>query len=159
MRLLTVSLEPPEGTMTMLTKLPDIMIEPVVRAALLEDLGRAGDITSDAVVPADAQARALLVAREPGTVAGLDFARMAFALLDARITVNAWRQDGARLKPGDIIAEIVGPARAILSGERVALNFLGHLSGIASATDTIADAITHTRTKISCTGKLHRDYL
>jgi len=133
--------------------LPDIMIEPAVRAALLEDLGRAGDITSDAVIPPEAQARVALVARERGVVAGLDFARIAFALVDPAIRFTPRLDDGARLQPSDIIAEIEGPARGILTAERVALNFLGHLSGIASATRGIADAIAHTRAKISCTRK------
>ena len=133
--------------------LPDIMIEPAVRAALLEDLGRAGDITSDAVIPPEAQARVALVAREHGVVAGLDFARIAFALVDPAIRFTPRLDDGARLQPSDIIAEIEGPARGILTAERVALNFLGHLSGIASATRGIADAIAHTRAKISCTRK------
>ena len=136
-----------------LLSLPDIMIEPAVRAALLEDLGRAGDITSDAVIPPEAQARVALVARERGVVAGVDFARIAFALVDPGIRFIPRLDDGARLQPGDIIADIEGPARGILTAERVALNFLGHLSGIASATRGIADAIAHTRAKISCTRK------
>jgi nicotinate-nucleotide pyrophosphorylase (carboxylating) len=138
--------------MTLLA-LPDIMIEPSVRAALLEDLGRAGDITSDAVIPPEAQARVTLVAREYGVVAGLDFARIACKLVDPAIRFVPRLADGARLNPGDIIADIEGPARGILTAERVALNFLGHLSGIASATRGIADAIAHTKAKISCTRK------
>ncbi|MCB5944015.1 carboxylating nicotinate-nucleotide diphosphorylase [Acidocella sp. KAb 2-4] len=136
-----------------LLSLPDIMIEPAVRAALLEDLGRAGDITSDAVIPPATQARVALVAREPGVVAGLDFARLTFRLVDPQIRFAPRLEDGARLQPGDIIADIDGPARGILTGERVALNFLGHLSGIASATRGIADAIAHTGAKITCTRK------
>ena len=136
-----------------LLSLPDIMIEPAVRAALLEDLGRAGDITSDAVIPPAIQARVALVAREPGVVAGLDFARLTFRLVDPQIRLTPRLEDGARLQPGDIIADIDGPARGILTGERVALNFLGHLSGIASATRGIADAIAHTGAKITCTRK------
>jgi nicotinate-nucleotide pyrophosphorylase (carboxylating) len=129
------------------------MIEPCVRAALLEDLGRAGDITSDAVIPADTMATVALVAREPGVLAGLDFARQAFALIDPHITLTAAFEDGTRLTPGTVIATITGPARGILTAERVALNFLGHLSGIASATATIADSISHTKAKITCTRK------
>jgi nicotinate-nucleotide pyrophosphorylase (carboxylating) len=136
-----------------LAPLPNIMIEQAVRAALLEDLGRAGDITSDSVIPAATQAKVAMVAREPGVAAGLDFCACAFALVDPRIVFTARMQDGDRLKPGDVLAEISGPARGILTGERVALNFLGHLSGIASATRGIADAIAHTRAKISCTRK------
>ncbi|MGO9816667.1 MAG: carboxylating nicotinate-nucleotide diphosphorylase [Acidocella sp.] len=136
-----------------LLSLPDIMIEPAVRAALLEDMGRAGDITSDAVIPPETQARVALVARERGVVAGLDFARVAFALVDPAIRFAPRLDDGARLQPGDIIADIEGPARGILTAERVALNFLGHLSGITSATRGIADAIAHTKAKVSCTRK------
>jgi len=136
-----------------LAPLPNIMIEQAVRAALLEDLGRAGDITSDAVIPAAAQARVAMVAREAGVAAGLDFCKAAFALVDPAIVFTPHLVDGGRLFPGDVLAEISGPARGILTGERVALNFLGHLSGIASATRGIADAIAHTHAKISCTRK------
>lgn len=136
-----------------LAPLPSIMIEQAVRAALLEDLGRAGDITSDSVIPAATQAQVAMVAREAGVVAGLDFCACAFALVDPSIVFTPRLVDGARLMPGDKLAEIAGPARGILTGERVALNFLGHLSGIATATRGIADAIAHTGAKISCTRK------
>lgn len=136
-----------------LSPLPAIMIEQAVRAALLEDLGRAGDITSDAVIPADAQAQVAMVARETGVVAGLDFCRIAFALIDPAIVFTPRLADGTRVAPDDVLADIAGPARGILTAERVALNFLGHLSGIASATRGIADSIAHTRTKLSCTRK------
>jgi len=132
---------------------PFIMIEPAVRAALLEDLGRAGDITTDAVVPADVRTKTALVARQPGVVAGLDFALTAFRLLDADITVTIDRPDGTRVMPGDRIAMISGPARGILTAERTALNFLCHLSGIASATRGIVDAIAGTRAQVCCTRK------
>jgi nicotinate-nucleotide pyrophosphorylase (carboxylating) len=136
-----------------LSPLPQVMIEPAVRAALLEDLGRAGDITSDAVIPAAARAQVALVAREAGVIAGLDFCQCAFALIDPAISFTPRLADGARVAPGDVLADISGPARGILTAERVALNYLGHLSGIASATRGIADAIAHTRAKISCTRK------
>jgi nicotinate-nucleotide pyrophosphorylase (carboxylating) len=136
-----------------LSKLPEIMIEPCVRAALLEDLGRAGDITSDAVIAPETPATVALVAREPGVIAGLDFARVAFRLIDPGITMRIQLEDGAAVTPGDIIAEISGPARGILTAERVALNFLGHLSGIATATAGIAASIRHTGAKITCTRK------
>jgi len=129
------------------------MIEPAVRAALLEDLGRAGDITSDAVIAADCMANVALMAREDGVIAGLDFARLAFALIDPAISFAVMLGDGSRVAPGQMIAQISGPARGILTAERVALNFLGHLSGIASATSGIARAIAHTKAKISCTRK------
>lgn len=133
--------------------LPAIMIEPMVRAALLEDLGRAGDLTSDSIVPADARTTCALMARQPGVVAGLDFALTAFRLIDPRIEYVVERADGTRLKPGDLIATISGPARGVLTAERTALNFLCHLSGVASATRGIADAIAGTKAQICCTRK------
>ncbi len=133
--------------------LPDLLVEPLVRAALVEDLGRAGDITTDALVPADLQARGAFVARQPGTLAGLGLAALAFRLVDPAVVLTAERQDGDRVQPGDVIARLAGPARGILTGERVALNFMGHLSGIATATAAIVDAIAHTRARITCTRK------
>ena len=133
--------------------LPSIMIEPAVRAALLEDLGRAGDLTTDSIVPADAVARTVLVARQPGVVAGLDFAACAFRLIDPRIEVSVALPDGSRLREGETIATISGPARGMLTAERTALNFLCHLSGIASATRGIVDAIEGYRAQVCCTRK------
>ena len=133
--------------------LPAVMIEPLVRAALLEDLGRAGDLTSDAIIPADAMARAVLQAREPGVVAGLDLAETAFRLIDARLSFEVLKGDGERVAPGDDIAVVEGPARGLLTAERVALNFLGHLSGVASATASIVDAIAGTKAKVVDTRK------
>ncbi|CAH2605595.1 putative nicotinate-nucleotide pyrophosphorylase [carboxylating] (plasmid) [Rhodovastum atsumiense] len=133
--------------------LPLVMTEPLVRAALLEDLGRAGDITTDAIVPADATARVALVARQPGVVAGLDLALQAFRLIDPRIEVAVERPDGSTLLRGDVIATLAGPARGLLTAERVALNFLCHLSGVASATARIVAAVHGTRAAICCTRK------
>lgn len=133
--------------------LPPIMIEPPVRATLLEDLGRAGDLTTDSIVPADARTTCVLMARQPGVVAGLDFALTAFRLIDPRIECVVDRPDGSRLVPGDRIATISGPARGILTAERTALNFLSHLSGVASATRGIADAIAETKARVCCTRK------
>jgi nicotinate-nucleotide pyrophosphorylase (carboxylating) len=133
--------------------LPAIMIEPAVRAALLEDLGRAGDLTTDAIVPADVTTTCALVARQPGVLAGLDFSLWAFRLIDPRVDVRVVLPDGSRLQPGDLIATVTGPARGILTGERVALNFLSHLSGVASATRGIADAIAGTKAQVCCTRK------
>lgn len=133
--------------------LPLIMVEPSVRAALLEDLGRAGDLTTDSIVPADARTECVMVARQPGVVCGLDYALTAFRLIDPDIRVRVERPDGSRLQPGDTIASVTGSARGILTAERVALNFLGHLSGVASATRGIADAIAHTKAQVCCTRK------
>jgi nicotinate-nucleotide pyrophosphorylase (carboxylating) len=130
-----------------------IMVEPLVRAALLEDLGRAGDLTTDAIVPAGLAARAAMVARETGVVAGLDLAKLAFALIDPNIAVQVETDDGATVTTGGVIARISGPARGILIAERTALNLLGHLSGIASGTAFIVAAVRGTKAKITCTRK------
>jgi len=133
--------------------LPDLLVEPVVRAALLEDLGRAGDLTTDAIVPATARARTALVARQRGVVAGLDAASMAFRLVDPSIEIAIARPDGTPLAPGDRIATIAGPARGMLTAERVALNFLGHLSGVASGAATLVEAVRGHKARICCTRK------
>ena len=133
--------------------LPDLMLEPLVRSALLEDLGRAGDLTTDAIVPADAQAELRLVARQEGVLAGLDMARLAFRALDAQSRFEPVLRDGSELAPGQEIARIHGSARAILTAERVALNYLCHLSGVASATHSIAEAIKPFGTRVTCTRK------
>jgi nicotinate-nucleotide pyrophosphorylase (carboxylating) len=133
--------------------LPQIMIEPLVRMALLEDLGRAGDLTTDAIVPAAHRATTLLVARQSGVVAGLDLARLAFQLIDPLIEMDVERGDGAALAPGDLIATISGPARGILTAERVALNLLCRLSGIATATASVVTAVRDYKADIVCTRK------
>ena len=135
------------------SSLPTIMIEPLVRMALLEDLGRAGDLTTDAIVPIDRRATTLLVARQPGVVAGIDLARLAFQLIDPAIEMRTERVDGTALAPGAVIATITGPARGILTAERVALNFLCRLSGIATATASVVAAVRDFKTRIVCTRK------
>jgi len=139
-------------TMT-LPPLPRLMIEAPVRAALLEDLGRAGDLTTDAIVPQDCRATMELVARQPGVVAGLDAAQLAFALVDPAIEISVDRPDGSEVAPGTRIARLRGPARGILTAERVALNFLGRLSGVASATHALVRAVEGHRARICCTRK------
>jgi len=136
-----------------LAPLPAIMLEPLVRNALLEDLGRAGDITSDAIIPADARVSAVLAARQPGVVAGLDLAVLAFRLIDLRIEIETARPDGASVGAGQVIATLRGPARGMLTAERVALNFLSHLSGIASATASVVAAVRGHKAQIVCTRK------
>ncbi len=133
--------------------LPDLMLEPLVRSALLEDLGRAGDLTTDAIVPADAQAELRLVARQEGVLAGLDMARLAFRALDAQSRFEPVLRDGSELAPGQEIARIHGSARASLTAERVALHYLCHLSGVATATASIARAIADTGARVTCTRK------
>lgn len=133
--------------------LSPLMVEDQVRAALSEDLGRAGDITSQATIAPGSLARAELNAREEGVVAGLDLARAAFRLMDPEIRFEAFVKDGDRLSPGTAIARVSGPARAVLSAERVALNFLMHLCGVASYTARFAAEIAHTQARVCCTRK------
>ena len=136
-----------------LTPLPAVMLEPLVRAALLEDLGLAGDITTDAIVPPGLQIVTALVARQPGVVAGLELAALAFQLISPDIVVEVHKPDGGRLSAMEAIATVRGPAGAILTAERVALNFLSHLSGIATATASVADALAGSKTRVTCTRK------
>jgi nicotinate-nucleotide pyrophosphorylase (carboxylating) len=137
----------------MIEPLPSLLVEPIVRAALLEDLGRAGDITTDAVIPATARFDGVIAARQPGIIAGIDAARIAFALLDPAIEVIVVKPDGTAIAKGDVVARIAGPARGILSAERVALNFVCRLSGIATATARLVDAAKPHRARITCTRK------
>ena len=140
--------------MTMMTEaLPTLLLEPIVRAALLEDLGRAGDITSDAVLPATARCRGAIVARASGTIAGTDAAALAFRLLDPGIKVTIERPDGMEVAPGTSVMRIDGPARTVLGAERVALNLLCHLSGIATATAALVRAARPHAARICCTRK------
>ena len=137
----------------MVAPLPYVMLEPMVRAALLEDLGRAGDLTTDTIVPADARARMTIRARQAGVVAGLDLARLAFRLVDPAIALTIETPDGAALQPGVVVGRLEGPARGLLTAERTALNFLCHLSGIASVTRGMVEAVAHTRATIVDTRK------
>jgi nicotinate-nucleotide pyrophosphorylase (carboxylating) len=130
-----------------------LLVEPIVRRALEEDIGRAGDLTSDLIIPEDQSGSARLVGRAPGTVAGLLCVECAFQVLDVSARLDATLQDGCRLAPGETIATVSGRTRAILGAERVALNFLGHLSGIATATRQLVDAVAGTGARIVCTRK------
>jgi nicotinate-nucleotide pyrophosphorylase (carboxylating) len=130
-----------------------LLAEPIVRAALLEDLGRAGDITTDAVVPADARIEAVIAARQPGVLAGLDVALLAFELLDSTLELKPLCADGARVERGQTVARISGHARPVLAAERTALNLLCRLSGVATATRSLADAVAGYKAKIVCTRK------
>jgi len=136
-----------------LNPLSPLLYEPLVRVALLEDLGRAGDITTDAIVPAEQRASLKLRARQHGVIAGLDVARCAFQAVSPDVRIEVARPDGSVVAPGDVIATISGPARALLTGERVALNFLCHLSGVATAAASLVSAVKGTRAQIVCTRK------
>jgi nicotinate-nucleotide pyrophosphorylase (carboxylating) len=133
--------------------LSPLVIEDAVRRALEEDLGRAGDITSAATIPAGKKARARLAARKPGVLAGLACGAEAFRQLDPAIEFHAKKRDGDALKAGDVVADIAGDAHAVLTAERVALNFTTHLSGIATLTAAFVAKVKHTRAKIVCTRK------
>ncbi|GJD62472.1 carboxylating nicotinate-nucleotide diphosphorylase [Methylobacterium frigidaeris] len=137
-----------------LPPLPRLLVEPVVRAALLEDLGRAGDLTTDSIVPAEARFSGAIVSRQAGTVAGMQAAALAFELLDPAVTVRVLRPDGSAIAPGEAVIALDGPARAILSAERVALNLLCRLSGVATATASLVGAARpHGKARIVCTRK------
>jgi nicotinate-nucleotide pyrophosphorylase (carboxylating) len=138
--------------------LPDAFLSPLeieaaVTHALAEDLGRAGDITSTATIPEDLQGHAVLVAREAGVMSGLPIVAAAFRRLSPEIEIASHTRDGEPAAGGAKLMTITGNARAILGAERVALNFLGHLSGIATATAAFVARISHTKARIICTRK------
>ena len=133
--------------------LAPLLFRELVEGALREDLGRAGDLTTDAVIPPQATAVAFLVGRQGGCIAGLAVAEEAFRQLDPEIRFEAKAKDGDRVEAGAQLAEVRGSARAILTAERTALNFLGHLCGIASATAKVVDAIAASGARIACTRK------
>lgn len=136
-----------------LTPLPPTLYQPAVENALAEDLGRAGDITSQAVVPAAAQVRVTIRSRKDGRLAGLDIAAAVFRTVDPGLMVTTAISDGVDLQEGTVVATIEGPARAVLTAERTALNFLGHLSGIATETAKIVAATAGHKAQICCTRK------
>jgi nicotinate-nucleotide pyrophosphorylase (carboxylating) len=137
----------------MIQPLPDLIIEPIVRAALVEDLGRAGDITSLACIDADARLSARFAGRQAGVVAGLACARLAILALDPAARFETLVQDGDVLAPGAVLARVDANARALLSAERVALNLLGRLSGVASLTAAYVAAVAGTSARIVDTRK------
>jgi nicotinate-nucleotide pyrophosphorylase (carboxylating) len=137
---------------------PDAFLSPLeidaaVTRALAEDLGRAGDVTSTATIPADAGARAVVVARAGGVIAGLPLAAAAFKKLAPEIAIAGHARDGANVAKQTVLLTVEGPARAVLAAERVALNLLGHFSGVATATHEFVRRVAGTRTRICCTRK------
>ncbi|SCW77148.1 carboxylating nicotinate-nucleotide diphosphorylase [Ancylobacter rudongensis] len=137
-----------------LPPLPRLLVEPVVRAALLEDLGRAGDVTTDACIPPQARFQAVIASRQPGVIAGIDAAVIAFDLIDPALKVSVERGDGSEVAPGDVVLRLDGSARSILTAERVALNIACRMSGIATATSgLVAIARQHGKAQIVCTRK------
>ena len=136
-----------------ITDLPEALIEPVVRRALEEDLGSGGDVTSRAVISPDATARAHVIAREGGVLAGVQPASLTFRLVDPTVELHFEADEGAPIDAGEVVATVEGQTRSILTAERTALNFLGHLSGVATATGTLVAAVAGTDAKICCTRK------
>ncbi len=134
-------------------ELPRLIVEKAVTAALEEDLGLAGDLTSQATLAPEMRARASLSTREAGVIAGLDLAAAAFRLVGDDVTFTPKVADGTRVNAGDVIALVEGPARLVMSAERVALNYLNHMSGIATLTRAYADAVAGTGARICDTRK------
>ena len=130
-----------------------LLVEPIVRAALAEDVGRSGDMTTDAVVPADTEVTAIMAARQPGVLAGLDAGLLAFELLDPSLRLERLCAEGSRVERGQAVARISGRARPVLAAERTALNLVCRLSGVATATRSLVDAIEGHKAKIVCTRK------
>lgn len=137
----------------MISDLPEIITRPLVQAALSEDLGRRGDVTSQAVIPADRMAAFSIVTRVPGVICGLELAQQSFALMNENLEFTAYKNDGDITAAGTVLARVAGNARAILAAERTALNFLTHLSGIATTTHDIQKSIAHTGAQLTCTRK------
>ncbi|WP_291077082.1 carboxylating nicotinate-nucleotide diphosphorylase [Hyphomonas sp.] len=133
--------------------LPAIILDPIVRLALSEDLGRAGDLTTDATIAAGTQMSVVIAARQPGVIAGLDVAAHALSLIDPTVRLEIHKGDGAAVKPGDIVAELNGSARSILTAERTMLNFIGRLSAVATMTRAYVEKVAHTDATIVCTRK------
>lgn len=139
--------------MTAMPPLPDLILEPLVRAALAEDLGSCGDVTTRTVIPARTRYAARIVAREAGVASGMQLAAIAFRLVDPALAFRALVPDGGRFQPGDVLAEVEGDAASILTAERVALNFAGRLTGIATMTAGFVAETQGTKARITCTRK------
>ncbi|MGP9557453.1 carboxylating nicotinate-nucleotide diphosphorylase [Psychrobacter sp. AOP7-A1-24] len=133
--------------------LDNVLLKPLVENALIEDLGRRGDVTSQATIPADMQAQLQIKARQAGVICGINLARLSFALVDAQIEFIAQVQDGETVEAGAVLATVKGNARHLLTAERTALNFMTHLSGIATATRKIVDSVAQYPAQITCTRK------
>ncbi|KQW82341.1 carboxylating nicotinate-nucleotide diphosphorylase [Brevundimonas sp. Root1279] len=137
----------------MIRQLPDLLVEPVVRLSLAEDLGRAGDVTAQACIPVGARMRAAFVARKPGVLAGIACVRLSLLALDPGATVDLKLKDGDAFEAGAVLAEAEADARAFLAAERTALNLLGRLCGVATLTRAYVDAVAGTQARIADTRK------
>ncbi|WP_295244132.1 carboxylating nicotinate-nucleotide diphosphorylase [uncultured Brevundimonas sp.] len=134
-------------------RLPEVLIEPVVRLALAEDLGRAGDVTAMACIPEGARMKAAFAARKPGVLAGIDCVRLAVLAMDPKASVDLRLRDGDAFDAGAVLAVVEADARAFLSAERTALNLVGRLSGVATLTRTYVEAVAGTKARIADTRK------
>lgn len=139
--------------MPMLPPLPSLIIEPIVRRALEEDFGQSGDLSASLLVPESATGSLVMRAREAGVIAGMQAARMTYALVDPDMRFMIEAPDGTEVEPGTIVARVEGPSRSLLSAERVALNFLGRMSGVATLTAAYVKAVDGTGTRIAATRK------
>ena len=137
----------------MTRQLPEILIDPIVSMALAEDLGRAGDVTAQACIPAEARMRAMFAARKPGVLAGVGCVRPAVLMMDAEATISERLSDGDGFEAGAVLVEVEANARALLAAERTALNLLGRLCGIATLTRTYVAAVEGTGAVITDTRK------
>ena len=133
--------------------LDEVLLRPLVEVALTEDLGRRGDVTSQATIPADMQAKLEIKARQAGVICGMDLARLSFAMVDPQIEFVAQVADGEWVDAGTVLASVGGNARHLLTAERTALNFMTHLSGIATDTRKIVDSVAEYPAQITCTRK------
>ncbi|MCC5993562.1 MAG: carboxylating nicotinate-nucleotide diphosphorylase [Rhodobacteraceae bacterium] len=139
--------------MTTHPPLPDLLLEPLLRAALIEDLGPNGDVTTRAVIPPAARYQARINARQAGVISGVPLAALAFRLVDPELKLDILAGDGAQVSAGETVLCVEGAAASILSAERVALNFMGRLSGIATLTAAFVAETRGTRARITCTRK------
>ncbi|MEZ0223028.1 MAG: carboxylating nicotinate-nucleotide diphosphorylase [Alphaproteobacteria bacterium] len=139
--------------MTSIAPLPAVILEPLVKMALAEDLGRSGDITSNSTVPAETRSKVVIASREEGRIAGLDLAELAFKIVDPQLVVRRLKPEGSDVKKGDEVMEVEGRARSILTAERVALNFVGRMSGIATLTLRMVRAVGNHKARIAATRK------
>lgn len=137
----------------LLAPLDDVLLQPLVTQALAEDLGRRGDVTSQATIPADLQAQLVINVREEGVISGLDLARLSFASVDTSIKFTQHVNDGDKVSAGTVLATVSGNARNLLTAERTALNFMTHMSGIATTTRNVVDLVADYPTQITCTRK------
>ncbi|WP_367109061.1 carboxylating nicotinate-nucleotide diphosphorylase [uncultured Psychrobacter sp.] len=131
----------------------EVLLKPLVETALVEDLGRRGDVTSQATIPADRQAQLQIRARQDGVICGMDLARLSFAIIDKQIEFIAQISDGEYVTANTVLATVRGNARHLLTAERTALNFMTHLSGIATATREIVDSVADFSAQVTCTRK------